>query len=446
MTDQHQDTEVSATAGEGESHLVRLGRRALMLGAATGAGVAVGTIAGTEPAGAANGHDVILGETNVATAPTSITNKKTTSLVGACAAPAGDNKTAIGVNGTSTNGYGVRGDSEGLFAGVGGYASGNGASGVYGQGTGPNGYGVYGLGTVGVYGASSAANDPRDPKGDFGVEEPLTACGVYGNATGSGGYAVYGDASAEDGTGVFGNATGQDGSGVFGWASGANGYGVHADATGNGGYGLYGTAYGANGIGVYALQGPSASSALYADGNATVTGTLSKGGGSFKIDHPLDPAGKYLYHSFVESPDMMNIYNGTIVLDCEGRARVELPEWFEALNRDFRYSLTALDAPAPNLHIASRVAGGGFSIAGGNANQEVSWQVTGIRQDAFANAHRIPVEVDKPAEDRGCYLHPELFGKGEEHVVAARARARSKGRPRDRTVFFGERSGAGSSS
>ncbi len=29
--------------------------------------------------------------------------------------------------------------------------------------------------------------------------------------------------------------------------------------------------------------------------------------------------------------------------------------------------------------------------------------------DAFANAHRIPVEEDKPAEERGLYLHPEAL-------------------------------------
>ncbi|HMB91945.1 MAG TPA: hypothetical protein VKP65_13915, partial [Rhodothermales bacterium] len=57
-------------------------------------------------------------------------------------------------------------------------------------------------------------------------------------------------------------------------------------------------------------------------GDVNVSGTLSKGGGSFKIDHPLDPANKYLAHSFVESPDMMNVYNGNAVLDAAGEAVV----------------------------------------------------------------------------------------------------------------------------
>ncbi|HZS45939.1 MAG TPA: hypothetical protein VFC63_12620, partial [Blastocatellia bacterium] len=61
-----------------------------------------------------------------------------------------------------------------------------------------------------------------------------------------------------------------------------------------------------------------------------ILGTLSKAAGSFKIDHPLEPDKKYLYHSFVESPDMKNIYDGVVVLDRRGQAVVTLPDWFEA--------------------------------------------------------------------------------------------------------------------
>jgi hypothetical protein len=62
-----------------------------------------------------------------------------------------------------------------------------------------------------------------------------------------------------------------------------------------------------------------------------VLGTLTKGAGMFKIDHPLDLENKYLSHSFVESPNMMNVYDGMVVLDSRGQAC--LPEWFEGLNR-----------------------------------------------------------------------------------------------------------------
>jgi hypothetical protein len=148
-----------------------------------------------------------------------------------------------------------------------------------------------------------------------------------------------------------------------------------------------------------------------------VHGTLSKSGGSFKIDHPLDPAGKYLSHSFVESPDMKNIYDGVVTLDARGEATIQLPDWCEALNRNFRYQLTAIGAPGPNLYVAQEVKGNTFRIGGGTANMKVSWQLTGIRQDAWANAHRIPVEESKPAAERGYYLHPELFGQTEDRSV-----------------------------
>jgi len=48
---------------------------------------------------------------------------------------------------------------------------------------------------------------------------------------------------------------------------------------------------------------------------------------------------------------------------------------------------------------------------------KVSWQVTGIRQDAYANAHRIKVEEDKPEKERGYYLHPGVFNQPEEKSV-----------------------------
>jgi len=165
--------------------------------------------------------------------------------------------------------------------------------------------------------------------------------------------------------------------------------------------------------GVYGYGGSSGNYAGYFIGNVRVTGRLYKGSGSFTIDHPLDPENKYLNHSFVESPDMMNIYNGNVVLDANGEAVVQLPEWFEALNRDFRYQLTAIGAPGPNLYIAEEISNNSFRIAGGEQGMKVSWQVTGIRQDAYANANPIPVEEAKQADERGKYLHPEAFGLPE---------------------------------
>jgi hypothetical protein len=144
-------------------------------------------------------------------------------------------------------------------------------------------------------------------------------------------------------------------------------------------------------------------------GNLRVSGTVFKGGGGFKIDHPLHPANKYLTHSFVESPDMKNIYDGVAVLDANGEAIVELPEWFAALNRDVRYQLTCIGDYAP-VYIARKIQDNSFKIAGGKPEMEVSWQVTGVRQDAWACAHRFCTEEEKPPAEQGYYLHPEENG------------------------------------
>jgi hypothetical protein len=145
-----------------------------------------------------------------------------------------------------------------------------------------------------------------------------------------------------------------------------------------------------------------------APGDLNVVSKFTKGSGTFKIDHPLDPANKYLYHSFVESPDMMDVYNGSIITDKHGMAVVTLPDYFDALNGDFRYQLTAIGSFA-QATIAKEIQENRFAIRTSKPGVKVSWQVTGIRQDAYANAHRIQVEEQKPPREQGHYLHPELF-------------------------------------
>jgi len=147
-----------------------------------------------------------------------------------------------------------------------------------------------------------------------------------------------------------------------------------------------------------------------------VAGTLSKSGGSFKIDDPIDPGNKYLYHSFVESPDMMNIYNGNVTTDHHGLATVTLPAYFEALNRDFRYQLTVIGQFAQAI-VKQEIAHNRFVIRTSRPSVKVSWQVTGIRHDAYANAYRIPEEEEKPAQEQGHYLHPELFGAVDQQAA-----------------------------
>jgi hypothetical protein len=173
------------------------------------------------------------------------------------------------------------------------------------------------------------------------------------------------------------------------------------------------------GAGVIAMGGSGLVANGFAGGfigNVDIQGTLSKTAGSFRIDHPLDPANKYLYHSFVESPDMMNVYNGNITTDANGEATVRLPDYFEALNHDFRYQLTVIGQFAQAI-VASEISDNSFTIKTDRPGVKVSWQVTGIRQDAYAIKHRIPVEEDKPERERGYYLHPQVFNQPEEKSV-----------------------------
>jgi hypothetical protein len=192
--------------------------------------------------------------------------------------------------------------------------------------------------------------------------------------------------------------------------SGANGViGAASSNPNSDGYGVIGIADNTYGTGMYA-QGINGARALIAQGDVDVRGTLTKSGGSFLIDHPLTPATKYLSHSFVESPDMKSVYDGVVVADKDGQTVVTMPDWFEALNQDLRYQLTPMGGPAPQLHVSRELSGGTFAIAGATPGQKISWQLTGIRHDAWAQANRIPLEQDKPVKDKGTFLHPELFG------------------------------------
>jgi len=171
--------------------------------------------------------------------------------------------------------------------------------------------------------------------------------------------------------------------------------------------------------------GSDAMSVEFASGDLNVTGTLTAASKNFRIDHPLDPKNKYLYHTSVESSEMMNIYTGNATLDGAGEAVITLPKWFEAVNTDFRYQLTAIGASGPGLYVAKEIANHQFTVAGGLAGMKVSWQVTGVRHDAFAKTHPLAVEIMKPATQRGRYLHPDAFGvprMSQEQMLQAAAK------------------------
>ena len=163
----------------------------------------------------------------------------------------------------------------------------------------------------------------------------------------------------------------------------------------------------------------------YADGSCVIDdttdltcgGTISGSAGNVKIDHPLDPANKYLVHASVESSEMMNIYSGNVTTDNLGIATVTLPDWFEAENGDFRYQLTTIGQDA-HAWVSQKVANKQFKINTNASNVEVSWQITAVRQDNFAKAHPLVAEVAKPAKELGLYQHPELFGQPKEKGIA----------------------------
>ena len=145
-------------------------------------------------------------------------------------------------------------------------------------------------------------------------------------------------------------------------------------------------------------------------GNLAITGALSKSSGTFEIDHPVDPKNMLLFHSFVESPDAKNIYNGTATLDGNGEATIALPEYFDALNKDVRYQFSALNQAMPNLYVKTEEHNNRFTIAGGTPGQKISWQVTGTRHDPYILAHPILVEVEKgpgqPLKKGECIFEP----------------------------------------
>lgn len=159
------------------------------------------------------------------------------------------------------------------------------------------------------------------------------------------------------------------------------------------------------------------------EGGVLITGELSVGGDlfvsgtkDFKIDHPLDPENKYLLHAAIESSEVLNIYSGNIKTDQNGDATVTLPDWFGAINRDFRYQLTVVGAFAQAI-VASEINDNRFTIKTSVPNVKVSWQVTGIRSDPVMIKHPFNAEADKSTRERGFYLSPDAYGQTAERSI-----------------------------
>jgi trimeric autotransporter adhesin len=328
--------------------------------------------------------------------------------------------TNYGVFGISDSpaGYGVYGENfvtTGTTAGVYGTTASPAGYGVEGLNANSSGVGIYGSGGTGVEGVSTSASGPGGSFTGYSAPSGSNVNGTDGvDATGGNG----------DPSDVMGGA----GNGVVGTGGSAAGgggcYTLH-DCPGVGGVFVGGASaecYEAcGGDGIDALAGAGccgvpASWAGYFTGDVWATGTINSGEIDFKIDHPLDPANKYLVHASVESSEMMNIYTGNVTTDAKGEATVQLPEWFEVLNTDFRYQLTVIGQFAQAI-VGHKIENNRFEIRTSVPNVEVSWQVTGVRQDAYARAHPLVVEQEKEARLRAFYIHPELYGAPAEKQI-----------------------------
>jgi len=215
--------------------------------------------------------------------------------------------------------------------------------------------------------------------------------GVAGNC-----YAVYGYARSDGASRL----------GVYAFSEAQN-YNITTGET----YGLRGTAYdGATAFGIYASGGSATTNwAGYFSGNCRVTGTFDNSKSTMRIDHPTDPENRVLEHATINSPEMLNVYSGNVTTNANGEAIVQLPDYFESLNKDFRYQLTVIGSFAQAI-IKEKISNNQFLVATSEPDIEVSWQVTGVRHDAFAESHPVTVESEKTAEEKGYYINPEAFG------------------------------------
>jgi hypothetical protein len=366
-------------------------------------------------------------------------------VFGEATATSGSTRGVVGRS-SSTSGVGVLGEAtatSGSVYGVQGRSSSTSGVGVFGEATATSGsvYGVQGRASstsgVGVFGEATATSG--SVYGVQGRSSSTSGVGVFGEATATSGntYGIVGRASSTSGVGVLGEATAttgntygglfqnpsSSGAGVYGYAQATTGtnFGVVGRSESPSGRGVVGVAEASTGTN-YGVLGRTNSSAngwgVYAGGRLGASGTKS-----FQIDHPLRPETHFLNHFCIEAPEPYNLYRGTVTLDAQGEAWVQLPDYFEAINRDASYHLTPIGAAMPNLHVAVEIQGNRFKIAGGAPYKKVSWEVKAVRNDPWVQQYGYQTEQEKPKEYQGLYLHPELYGQPKERGVFYMLRA-----------------------
>ncbi len=343
-----------------------------------------------------------------------------------------DNGDAASLGIHTSNGTGVWGEAAAGGNGVYGFSPGAG-EGVWGANNG-SGLGVYGLNTssgtainalnnstgrafqavksnttntelaVGVFhdGLGRAGNFQNNNTGNYVTQTLFAALNSTSTATNAS--AVWGQSQSVRGGVFISSRTVNASAGAVGLYDGGGNIdaaGVIGIATANAGWG-YGVRGQGNWFGVYA------------------TGDLGATGGKFfEIDHPLDPENKVLRHANIEANEILNHYRGNVQLDANGEGTVQLPDYFEEININFSYTLTAVGAPAPNLHISEEVSANQFKISGGQPGQKVSWVVQAERNDAYIKTYpeKRVLELEKKDYQKGKYLDPKAWGQPEERGV-----------------------------
>lgn len=329
--------------------------------------------------------------------------------------------------------------STGFNTAVAGYALGNGI-GIYGQNT-SSGRGVYGLcgGTgVAVYAINSSGTSGRAIEATISSSTNTdVVIGAFNNGSGRAGnfqnqttsnvaislFASNSTTSTNtSAAAVWGQSNGTRG--VVGLSSLANNASIGATGQYIGGgnidaIGVFGLANSNAGFG-YGVVGQASWRAVFANGNFAASGTKA-----FQIDHPQDPANKFLLHYSLESPEVLNVYRGTILIDSSGQAEARLPAYFESINQNYSYQLTAIGCPMPQLHISEEIHNGVFRISGGVPGKKVNWVVMAERHDVWMqkNPESGIVEMEKKSNEKGKFLHPELYGQPEEKSLFGKTQA-----------------------
>ena len=125
---------------------------------------------------------------------------------------------------------------------------------------------------------------------------------------------------------------------------------------------------------------------FFANQSVQVIGSLSKGSGSFKVDHPLKPETHHLVHSFIEGPQADLIYRGKVSL-VNGQATVNIDEagrmsegTFEALNCNVQ---CFTNNESGWTAVRGSVSGNILTIEAQDetCTDEISWMVIGERCD-----------------------------------------------------------------